>query len=153
MSLTRLALVLLAFVPTACSAGASVRRVRLWEGDGGCTSCANVALDVTADHSSTVDLIPDSMYTVEIELRHPEETRCAFRPLRATWRFNATPREFDCLVEQEFLRLALSTRRDALAPAPAEDMLSIVVDEYSIADRHLIATLFKKDYVVRWMAR
>jgi hypothetical protein len=132
-----------------CSSGASVRAIRLWRGDRGCSACANAALDVIADPSSTVDLVPDETYTVEIQLRHPDDSRCLFFPVHGTWLL--PDRNFVCDLEQDVSTYMFSTQRDW--PPPAGPSLEINLNEYSSEDRKWQATLFTKRYAVRWVSR
>jgi hypothetical protein len=132
-----------------CS-GPSIQGVCLWRGDAGCSACAAGALNVMTDPSSTLELVPDDTYTLEIRLSDPDDNHCIRDPVWTTW--DLPQRERGCLSEDSQVTRTFSTKRLWLVPPP-EERLEITVTEYASDSRSPKATLFSKRYVVQWASQ
>jgi hypothetical protein len=134
-----------------CSdSGPSIQGVRLWRGDAGCSACAAQAVDVMTDPSSTLELVPDDTYTLEIRLSHPVDHHCILDPVWTTW--DLPQHERNCLPEDSQMRRTFSTKRLWILPPP-EELLEITVTDFASDSRSPNATLFSKRYVVQWASQ
>lgn len=141
----------LALVGGCSQSEPSLRGVRLWEGEAGCTTCQADAIDLMAYAEPRISLRPDSTYTVELTLlpgEHPD--RCIYKFTSQTWRYDYLPREFKCSPVEATMRSTFPTTRDPGAPRVEADRLGVSVNVYEVSTRSSVAKLFERAYEVDW---
>ncbi len=148
---TRFCLLLLGASLLYCSdSSPSLQGVRLWRGDAACSGCMPTAVNVMTDSSSTIELVPDDTYTLEIRLSHPQDSHCSRDPVWTTW--DLPQHERGCLPEDSQVTRTFSTKRLWLIPPP-EELLEITVADYASDSTSPKATLFSKRYVAQWASQ